>query len=847
MKAKAMIRVTAAVGLGLILLGFHKHKKVAPEELGFFRAQVDEQGLVELAVDRIRQQIKSGGLALPSAKAAAAKPGMVEGAARGAVTDLKTEQITIDRDRAVYRGRLTEDGGTSGQPVQLVFERRGQALQLVEASGLGTPLLSAGSRAAGTVHPTLSGFTIYREENGAASKTFIRRRLDPDLDLDRLTRRVTLARLDRRLFQTPYAGVLFSAVTQMDRAPFFSARYVQLVTDPGWNRIVYGDYDGWIKAYGNSGRGSEDLNRPHGIDRDTEGRIYVADTGNNRIVVLRLEGKNEETELKFVSAFGADLLVHPYDVAWDDAGTPFDGSDDRLWVADTENDRILGFTLEGSTASLRYTFGGRGSGEGRFLQPRAVAVGRFNGTADGTLYVADTGNRRIVKLVVQENGLVWQTAWQGKAESQFTSLDVDHWGNVYATDRSYVELHKLTPELQPLAVLQGKRRAFTDPLNFQVVFGQVYLQSEDKRIWAGYDQGFLLEKWTDTSGAERYQLGLDLEGFRVNLSGDLARMRVASKLTDNAKVTLVVTDQAGRTVRQMPLGWLVPGDKETVWDRRDDLGWQVAPGIYRLQLQAESSYGTLTVTKETAPFYLPLYYHEDSGSDAVHDPHLVQGERSAQWGSAAVESIAKHPSEVVYRFSDLNPNVDYEIKTQFFNKVGDYLKQQLVVDGTPLAPEFEVPAGIKTLGWLPLPEELIADGEVEIRIVKTAGDLDAMVSQLWIREANFDPANPPVVQEKSESVPERFTLAQNYPNPFNPTTTIEFGVPEGAAQTVTLRIFNVRGQTVRELVNGQFSPGRHSVVWNGHDDAGRQSSSGVYFYRLHAGDVVQVKKMILMK
>jgi len=92
--------------------------------------------------------------------------------------------------------------------------------------------------------------------------------------------------------------------------------------------------------------------------------------------------------------------------------------------------------------------------------------------------------------------------------------------------------------------------------------------------------------------------------------------------------------------------------------------------------------------------------------------------------------------------------------------------------------------------------------------------------------------------------PEVF-LHQNYPNPFNPTTTINYSLKENSK--VSLNIYNIKGQKVKQLVRNQLSAGQHSVVWNGKDDNGKSVSSGIYFYKLKAGNFEKTKKMILMK
>ncbi|MBM4166225.1 MAG: T9SS type A sorting domain-containing protein, partial [Ignavibacteria bacterium] len=88
---------------------------------------------------------------------------------------------------------------------------------------------------------------------------------------------------------------------------------------------------------------------------------------------------------------------------------------------------------------------------------------------------------------------------------------------------------------------------------------------------------------------------------------------------------------------------------------------------------------------------------------------------------------------------------------------------------------------------------------------------------------------------------------QNYPNPFNPTTTIRFEIPVGAIHELplqtTLKIYNVLGQEVATLLNNEtMEEGMHEIQF---DASGL--SSGIYFYRLHAGTFLETKKMILVK
>jgi len=91
-----------------------------------------------------------------------------------------------------------------------------------------------------------------------------------------------------------------------------------------------------------------------------------------------------------------------------------------------------------------------------------------------------------------------------------------------------------------------------------------------------------------------------------------------------------------------------------------------------------------------------------------------------------------------------------------------------------------------------------------------------------------------------EDIPTEYGLSQNYPNPFNPSTTIGFDLPEAAK--VRLAVYDMLGREVAVLADEERPAGQHSVRF----DAGRLSS-GMYIFRLQAGDFTQTKKLMLMK
>lgn len=195
---------------------------------------------------------------------------------------------------------------------------------------------------------------------------------------DTLNRRVL--RLDRRLNA-------LGTIKDPDDTPFGFIRSVA-VSGMGDLYLIDAENDEVIKLntsqrvelrFGGFRHGDGRLRKPSGIVLDRHGRVYVADTGNNRIAVYDPYGA-------FIRALGTGALNQPEGVDVDELG--------RVFVADTGNNRIVIFSEEGS---VLLTFGSKGNGPGSFEAPRAIAA-----RPDGVLFVADTGNNRVQRLRLHE-------------------------------------------------------------------------------------------------------------------------------------------------------------------------------------------------------------------------------------------------------------------------------------------------------------------------------------------------------------------------------------------------------------------------------------------------------------
>ena len=101
------------------------------------------------------------------------------------------------------------------------------------------------------------------------------------------------------------------------------------------------------------------------------------------------------------------------------------------------------------------------------------------------------------------------------------------------------------------------------------------------------------------------------------------------------------------------------------------------------------------------------------------------------------------------------------------------------------------------------------------------------------------------IQGSDEVRPSQFSLSQNYPNPFNPITNFQFTLPKSVH--VKIDIFNIVGQKVKTLMDQDMKPGVYQVDWDGKDERGNSVSTGVYFYKVQAGDFSDMKKMVLLK
>ena len=176
----------------------------------------------------------------------------------------------------------------------------------------------------------------------------------------------------------------------------------------------------------------------------------------------------------------------------------------------------------------------------------------------------------------------------------------------------------------------------------------------------------------------------------------------------------------------------------------------------------------------------------------------------------------------------------------------------------------------RSLGNKVLFKQIVQDGKLIVDLISLTGlapeELGEKVLSIRFRDASYEQARLQlekvevadrdgtvrVIQAAKVSalkaLPKAFSLSQNSPNPFNPSTTIAFEIPEGkAAVRVNLTVYNIRGQKVVTLMDELKDAGSYLVNWDGITTGGTKVSSGVYFYRIQAGEFSAVRKMVVLK
>ena len=252
------------------------------------------------------------------------------------------------------------------------------------------------------------------------------------------------------------------------------------------------------------------------------------------------------------------------------------------------------------------------------------------------------------------------------------------------------------------------------------------------------------------------------------------------------------------------------------------------------------NYNNGSITKTVLPITLGGNVWLDSNNNGIKDA----GEKGVQW--VTVDLFKSDGTWLTWQFSDASGNFNFK-NYKVINTSGD----TSIVDLQPGSYYLEF--------YLVDSNKIYKFGQTSVGNDPTVNSHAVLITDTTAKTANIDIpsgqaylyANAGLVfktvagvSDLNNSGPKEFSLSQNYPNPFNPSTVIKYSVPESGM--VTLKVYDILGNTVTTLVNNYKSAGNYQAVFNA-DAAGNSLASGIYLYRLVAGKEVITKKMMLVK
>lgn len=330
------------------------------------------------------------------------------------------------------------------------------------------------------------------------------------------------------------------------------------------DQLVYNPGSTSLAAYGSSGPGEGCFRAPTGVALLPDGRVAVADTGNQRVALLRLQGGR----LRWRGALGP--FKDPTWLAY--------GASGRLWVSDSGHDRIACYSPSGQA---------QGAITQGLIQPQALAI-RESGDPSfapgpSACYVVDQYHSRISRYGLEDGRLQARVCIQdcGYPLAYLAGLALDYNGNLYATDRANACIHKFSPDL-----------AYLDSWGSQ---GQSDGQLDQPRgiaLYRPYGQLLVLER----NSAQYLWLGVDIKGLRLARQGrpqSRGFLRADFRLTERASLEAWLEDRQGRAVKKLAAGLVLPaGPNALTWDGCLAGGERAPAGRYSLVLKAQALYSS---------------------------------------------------------------------------------------------------------------------------------------------------------------------------------------------------------------------------------------------------------------
>ncbi|MCK9426826.1 MAG: fibronectin type III domain-containing protein [Ignavibacteriaceae bacterium] len=284
------------------------------------------------------------------------------------------------------------------------------------------------------------------------------------------------------------------------------------------------------------------------------------------------------------------------------------------------------------------------------------------------------------------------------------------------------------------------------------------------------------------------------------------------------------------------LSWYVTGSTigidhyRVVYSRRSDL---VEDGINTFTAEPTDQNLPITDLVPGATYYWKVASHNGTALSDYSSPTASFVVAATANGSVIVPLVGGPSNNV--SIATTSPMISWVIPTQAIAPLKyelQYSKQQDMSSATTVS-------GINSPSQVVTGLSSSQEYYWRVRSVNEKGESSAY------SEAGRFVVNATTAVEDQTVLPTAFALSQNYPNPFNPTTQISYALPQNSY--VSIKVYDMLGREVKTLLNNEVLAGNHSVTWNGDDNNGMKVVSGVYLYKINAGDFVKTMKLILMK
>jgi len=375
------------------------------------------------------------------------------------------------------------------------------------------------------------------------------------------------------------------------RATWDDDELTVLGLNTGECEIIYNTSLTSADVFGECGSGPGQFLNPQGIAAEPDGDVYVADTGNDRIVRLRYENDR----LRFADAFGSAgtgplELSSPSDVAV--------GSSGRLYIADTGNDRVVIVTPR--VTPVAALAGDPASGialDGPSALAVTEAVDPWTAAPRDAIVVVDRGGTRLTGL--SGDGRSYASVLAGDlplGNAHFDRVAIDFYGSVYVTDTARCQIHKFDRSLSYVASF-GRRG--TERLEL--------LEPRGITIWRRFGQVFVTEK----AGAQYFWMGTEIRDLRADPSAfqPLAgETRIRYALSEYSRVTVEILDADGAVVHTPVLSRRrAIGENAERWNGTGPDGRTGLPGgTYTVRVTARPTYAAGSYFSDTAEFTVKL-------------------------------------------------------------------------------------------------------------------------------------------------------------------------------------------------------------------------------------------------